>query len=257
MERKKKGGKLKYVFIAVVVLIFIAAIASNGNQNPSITDNTKQAETNSANQSTETSISKTDNTEATTAVTEETAQTSGPYKAELAAGHYTAGIDFPSGKYTLAAKSGSGNVSTSNIFTGGLNEVMSSPKSDYSIDVFNNAKLDDGVILSVGGSLILAINSDKANVSTIQPRNNTLTETIKLSSGNYVAGVDFPAGIYNIVAKEGSGNVNSSNMYEGGLNEVMGTESNGFNISEFKNASLNQGVELSISGVSVQLVPSK
>ena len=39
---------------------------------------------------------------------------------------------------------------------------------------------------------------------------------VDLSAGNYVSGVDIPAGTYNLTATGGSGNVSSTNMYSGG-----------------------------------------
>lgn len=46
-------------------------------------------------------------------------------------------------------------------------------------------------------------------------------------------------------------------MYDGGLNEVMGTETDDMYIKEFKNAVFDDSVTLTISDVSVKLVPSK
>ena len=46
-------------------------------------------------------------------------------------------------------------------------------------------------------------------------------------------------------------------MYDGGLNEIFSTATDGFSISEFKNAQLKEGVELTISSCTIKLVPSK
>jgi hypothetical protein len=48
--------------------------------------------------------------------------------------------------------------------------------------------------------------------------------SIELSSGHYTAGIDFPAGTYDIVAVSGGGNVSSSNMFSGGINAIMGVD---------------------------------
>jgi hypothetical protein len=134
---------------------------------------------------------------------------------------------------------------------------MGTEKNDMNIDTFNNAKLDIGIVLSINGNLVLNLQTDQADTSKMIERNNTLTKTIPLSSGNYTAGKDFPAGVYDVIATKGSGNISSSNLYKGGLNEVMGIESNDFTIKEFKHAIFDEGVTLSISGVSIKLVPSK
>ena len=78
---------------------------------------------------------------------------------------------------------------------------------------------------------------------------------IILSDGNYKAGKDFPAGKYNIVCIEGSGNVSSSNIFSGGIIESMASKEEIANsswcsmyISEFKNCNLPQETTLSVSG---------
>ncbi|KMZ55793.1 hypothetical protein HMPREF0980_00089 [Dorea sp. D27] len=178
-----------------------------------------------------------------------------PYESEYSAGIYTAGIDFPAGTYTLTAVSGSGNVSSSNMFSGGLNEVMSNPKDEYSIDSFNNAVLKQGVELSIGGTAIIRLSSPEADVSALKPRSAVPEETVDLGSGNFVAGTDFPAGVYNVIGTGGNGNVSSSNLYDGGINEIMGPGGDGFGIHEFKNVSLPEGTTLTVSSTSIQLVP--
>lgn len=94
------------------------------------------------------------------------------------------------------------------------------------------------------------------------------TNNIRLSDGNYIAGKDFPAGKYNVRCIEGSGNVISSN-YEGGINSIMASPEKleeykkigmSIGVTEFKNCSLPDGTELSVSGVfeqlTIELIPS-
>lgn len=83
----------------------------------------------------------------------------------------------------------------------------------------------------------------------------------EFSSGHYIAGIDFPAGVYDIVAVSGGGNVSSSNLYDGGINAIMGTEdknTGGLDMyeQEYKNIDLPEGTTLTIDSVQVQLVPS-
>jgi hypothetical protein len=52
----------------------------------------------------------------------------------------------------------------------------------------------------------------------------TISFKIQLSAGHYTAGIDFPAGIYDIKAIAGGGNVSSSNISSGGLNTLIGTK---------------------------------
>lgn len=79
--------------------------------------------------------------------------------------------------------------------------------------------------------------------------------SVELSNGNYVAGEDFDAGTYDLIAVSGGGNVSSSNMYSGGLNAIMGTANDGFYEKEYKNIKLPAGTTLKISGVTIKLVP--
>ena len=60
------------------------------------------------------------------------------FEVDLSAGNYVAGVDIPAGTYNLTATSGSGNVSSSNMYSGGLNEIMGSPADEYTQETFNN-----------------------------------------------------------------------------------------------------------------------
>lgn len=80
-------------------------------------------------------------------------------------------------------------------------------------------------------------------------------KTIELSNGNFVAGIDFESGTYDVVAVKGNGNVSSDNMYSGGLNAIMGVSSNEMYEKEYKNIKLPSGTTLKISGVTIKLVP--
>lgn len=57
-------------------------------------------------------------------------------------------------------------------------------------------------------------------------------------NGNFVAGTDFPAGVYDIQAVSGNGNVSSDNIYSGGLNAIMGVKNDELYEKEYKNISL-------------------
>lgn len=245
MEKKKPI--YKRVWFWVIIVIVVAGVIGAGNSgSDKDTDSGKKAENTVTTK--ESGDEKKEKEEVKTEA----------YTTEFSAGHYEAGVDFPAGTYKITAVSGSGNVSSSNMYSGGLNEVMSSePEEGLSVADFSGAKLKKGVSLNVGGTVVISISSDAAEVSAMEARENALTEEKELSSGNYVAGTDFPAGVYDVVAVSGNGNVSSSNMYEGGLNEIFSTATDGFSISEYKNAEFSEGVELTISSCTVKLVPSK
>ena len=185
------------------------------------------------------------------------------FEQEFSSGNYTAGIDFPAGKYDIVAVSGGGNVSSSNAFDGGINAVMGTEDKNELMDMYeqeySNFVLPDGSTLSISG-VTVRLTCDAASGAPLTPRNQVITETVDLGNGNFVAGEDFPAGVYNIVAVSGAGNVSSDNMFNGGLNAMMGTEEENQIMDmyeqEYKNIDLPDGTTLTISGVQIQLVPS-
>ena len=175
------------------------------------------------------------------------------YEIDLSAGNYTAGKDIPIGTYNITATSGTGNVSSSNMFSGGLNEVMSPDDDGISQQSFNGLKMKKDVVLTVGGDVVIHLIAEDAQTGTVAARGEASGSPIDLPAGNYTAGTEFPAGIYTVIATGGTGNVSSSNMFDGGLNEVMGQE--GFGVTQFNNAVFTEGVTLTVSGTSIQLVP--
>ena len=182
------------------------------------------------------------------------------FEQEFSSANYTAGIDFPAGKYDIVAVSGGGNVSSSD---GGINAVMGTEDKNELMDMYEqeykNIDLPDGTTLTISG-VTVRLTSDAASGDPLTPRNQEITETVDLGNGNFVAGEDFPAGVYNIVAVSGGGNVSSSNLYEGGINAILGTEDQNEIMDmyeqEYKNIDLPEGTTLTISGVQIQLVPS-
>ena len=182
---------------------------------------------------------------------------------EFSAGNYIAGIDFPAGKYDIDALSGTGNVMSDNMFNGGINAVMGPQEENDAMGTdlyessYANIKLPEGTTLRVSGSLTIKIASDDASGAPLKDRSQPNTETVDIGSGNFVAGEDFPAGVYDVVVVSGSGNVMSDNMMDGGINEVMGINDGTFDyLQQFKNLDLPEGTTLTVSGVKIQLVPS-
>ncbi len=249
MKAIKKIGIIIIVILAL--LIVVGLIGGNSTKK----DNDKKTGNDTTETATQNSEQKSADSESS-AQAESSEATTEHYETDLTAGLYTAGKDIPAGTYNITATSGSGNVNSSNLYNGGLNEVMGTPADEYTQETFNGAQLEDGVVLSVGGTVSLHIVSENALVSSVVPRSAADTTPIDLQAGNYVAGTDFPAGTYNVIATGGSGNVNSSNLYDGGINEVFNTENDGFSIQKFSNVQLPENTTLSVSGTSIQLVPA-
>lgn len=180
------------------------------------------------------------------------------YSVQLTSGNYTAGIDIPIGVYNITAISGSGNVSSSNMYDGGINAMMGiDDGTDMYEESFNNLDMTEDVILTVSGGVTIKLSSEAAQTKNMKKRTPEGAKCT-LSSGNYTAGTDFEPGVYTITAVSGNGNVSSSNMYDGGLNAVMGTDTSmDFYEKKYKNVALPEGTTLQLSGVEVRLVPSK
>jgi hypothetical protein len=175
------------------------------------------------------------------------------YSVRLSSGHYISGMDIPAGTYTIEAVKGNGNVYSTNVFKGGLNEIMGTDNG--STKTFDNAELPAGEILSVL-NVTVKIESDAANVSGMKKRDNPAKVSKTLKPGNYTAGTDFDAGTYDVKAAEGSGNVYSSNT-DRGINAIMGTKADDEYIKEFKGVLLESGTAITVTGVTVHLNPSK
>lgn len=184
---------------------------------------------------------------------------------KLSSGHYVSGTDFPPGKYDIVAVKGGGNVMSSNMYRGGINAIMGTKEmNQQGLDIYeqeyHNIDLPKGVTLSISG-VTVELTCDKASGEPLTPRKQQITETVTLKNGHFVAGDDFPAGIYDIKAVAGGGNVMSDNMMNGGINAILGTADMNDLIDmyelEYKNISLPSGTTLSVDGVTITLTPSK
>lgn len=242
--KKKGGGCLKVVLIVIVVCVLLIIIASVAGSS----DDKGGSSSGTATQTESISNDTSDSSEEQAPVTEH-------YEVDLSAGHYTAGIDIPAGTYNLTATAGSGNVSSTNMYNGGLNEIMGTPADEFTQETFNNLQLPAGETLSLSGDVALHLVSEDAQTQNMTSRTVGAEVQTDLSAGNYVAGTDFPAGVYNIVSTGTSGNVSSDNMYDGGLNEIIGPGGDNFSVPKVNNVSLPEGTTLTISGTSIQLVP--
>ena len=147
------------------------------------------------------------------------------YSTTLTAGHYTVGIDIPSGVYSFYAKSGFGNFMSDD---NAINEIFDSDTiagemiSNYTVDELIDVPLSDGTILTITGTLKVSAGCDEAGNTS--PRNQNISE-VELGYGMYAAGDDFQAGTYDIVWIEGFGNVITDPFEQSnGINEIFGAK---------------------------------
>ena len=83
------------------------------------------------------------------------------------------------------------------------------------------------------------------------------SRTKTLKNGNFIAGKDFEAGTYDIVAVAGGGNVSGGSIFNGGINAIMGPADDGFYQKEYKNIVFKEGESLKVSNVTIKLIPSQ
>lgn len=236
-KTKKKGGCLKFGGIALVAIIAIGVIGSvlGGNDTKPASNTPSKASTESA-QASKASLE--------------------PYSVTLSSGHYTAGIDIPAGTYNVSAISGAGNVSSTNMYSGGMNSIMAPKADNLHITEFKNLKLPEGETLSISG-VSVKLDSEAVDKTNVSNRTENTAKEIVLSDGNYTAGEDFRPGEYDISWVKGSGNVASDNMFAGGLNVIIGEKEDNLHITGFKNAGFEKDNTLTISGVTIKMTPSK
>lgn len=201
----------------------------------------------------------------------------------LTAGHYTVGVDIPSGTYDFFAKSGFGNIMSQSVAVNAVFEydtMLSDMASGIAEKEISDISLADGDILTITGTLEVSAGSDDAGETF--PREQELQE-VELEYGIFTAGDDFPAGTYDIVWEEGFGNI-LTDPYDlhTGINEIFGAklgdegpltdEINTENYADysgvfddvndvmlikgFKNVTFNENDLLKIEDLKVKLVPS-
>ncbi len=207
--------------------------------------------------------STTDNDSATESAADETTDIESPapetqeYSTELTPGNYTGGIDIPVGSYDLTLISGSGNIFCDS--DAPINEIFGTDKDFNEIKSFNGVGVDQGDVLRTDGNLKIKAVSKKAQVKEMKPRKEDKSKAVTLSSGNYTAGDDFPAGTYIITATEGNGNVISTdkNNSDNDINLIMSPtpDSDMEETDTFNNATFDKGTTLELSSVTIQMIP--
>ena len=256
MEKVKKPIYKKWWFWVIIVVVVFAIAAGGGGKdkkdsNKNSVTSTEQAEGKDSN----TKDTKEEKSEKE-ASDEDLSNVETEYT--LGAGHYTAGIDLPVGKCNLTAVSGSGNISSTNILNGGVNEMFGvDDGSGLYESSFNGLSMKENVIFHISGNVVVQVSYTEVT-GDMTGREYDDSAAVELGSGNYTAGTDFPTGTYTVTAVDGNGNVSTSNLFDGGMNEMFGVDDgSGLYTSEVKNVELSEGVELKVSGVNIRMVPAK
>lgn len=173
-----------------------------------------------------------------------------PYQAEFIGGYYTPGIDFPAGTYNITVLDGNGQVYYTSPSGGGKTEALgiNGTKQLQKVD------LPLGEALSITG-LKIRIESDAADTAELSERENTATKTVTLGSGTYRVGEQLEDGVYDVTALNGIVKFDSDS--EGAVcHETLNAQGKDFE-KGFKNLLLDVGTSITVSGGTVQLIPSK
>lgn len=137
-------------------------------------------------------------------VSRELAEVGTEHQVTLGAGNYRIGVHIPEGNYTVTCESGAGSL----VFDDTDNNIYLW-RSFYDDDPkeVEDIRLYQGGELSISGSVTLqfhTMNAQTDSMPTVIP--NPLTEEIEIWDGA-IAGTDFPAGTYDMVATSGYGTV--------------------------------------------------
>lgn len=145
MEKVKKPIYKKWWFwVIIVVVVFAIAAGGSGSDK-------KDSEKNSVagTEQTDNKDAKTKDSDAKDAEPEEDLSAV-ETEYTLGAGYYTAGIDLPVGKCNLTAVSGNGNINSSNLLNGGVNEMFGvDDGNDLYESSFNGLKMKENVVFHI------------------------------------------------------------------------------------------------------------
>lgn len=247
------------VIIGVILTIYYGNKGNTSSNHSSSSSSTNSISTSSSvsdNSATIPTSSVTNNSTTTSASSaERKAATQKPYSAQFDSGYYTVGIDFPAGTYTITAIKGNGNVFTTD---GSLNALIGTNKDPMYEKEHKDVEFSDGTTLSLEGVSVKLTGKNNVDV-TLKKRTNTATKSYTLSSGNYVAGKDIEAGIYDLSIVKGEGNVitEAGTTDDDNLHLLMGTGSDDMYQQKYMHVELKKNVKLTIEDATIKLTPSK
>lgn len=120
------------------------------------------------------------------------------WNSELSAGMYMVGIDIPEGEYTLTGSEGSSFEVHDNVHS--IYRQESFGTEEYEIEKAEGIPLFTGALVCVDGMSPVSFASENAQIRDLKERiANPVGETVEVSS-TMTAGIDFPAGTYDIQA---------------------------------------------------------
>lgn len=191
-------------------------------------------------------------------VTRELPETGEAYEVSLSAGLYKCGVHIPEGNYKVVLERGTGSLQVEDeVNYISLFYSFGNDTDNNQITQEDDIRIYKGALVSIDDDLTLHFKTENAQME-LEGMQNPNTESRTLTE-KFVAGKDIPAGAYDVYCDEGSGifeyyiKMDGYDSYEGKLI--------GDNLSTFphvyNNIVLPDGVEVTISGMKVTLVPSE
>lgn len=185
------------------------------------------------------------------------------YDIDLSAGVYKGGVHIPEGRYTVECLSEDGNAASSYMELS-LNDDENSIYIHEYFEEGETIQIEDlrvyeEAILEVEGRGILKFHSENAQVGDMQFLSNPNTKSYEVKE-SFVVGKDVEPGVYDVICKSGSGifdySVEHEDGYEIYCGKLIGDDNSGF-AGEIKNIVLPKGVTVTITGMTVELIPSE
>lgn len=126
------------------------------------------------------------------------------YDIDLTSGEYVVGVHLPEGNYSASLTQGTGYINVTDDENGIYLYQSFGYEEEYDeVTEMDDIRLFDGAIVEFSGDGILSLHTDTAQTQDMSWEENPLTASVHLSAGrSYVAGEDFPEGVYDITASE-------------------------------------------------------
>lgn len=186
------------------------------------------------------------------------------YSTELTGGEYTVGTHIPEGAYTVELMDGTGSMNISDDENGiYLYEYFGYEEEYEEITYKDDVRLYDGAVVSITPGVRLNFQTENGQTELVEWEENPLTDSVVLEAGvKYIAGEDFPAGVYNL-----SGNPWTEVQYEVYIGDVYDDEELNYEINyvyfeegeqgmHYRNAVLPEGTSI-ISEDKLTMDPSE
>ena len=191
-------------------------------------------------------------------VTRELLEEGEQYEITLEAGVYKGGVHIPEGSYYVEPDGNNGSVELEDVENNIYVTYSFDREDESAVDSIEDFRIYKGGIITIEGRVSVYFRTENAQMElTWMPNPNTESKTL---SDQFTAGVDIPAGVYDVECIEGFGifdyeiERNSGDFYYEG--KLIGAGDSMF-AGSYKNIVLPEGTEVTIKDMTVTLTPSE